>query len=153
MKRRAFLRICAGLFLLALSLNACGKNESNNPVAPTQPTPPSPPVFKLAWGDSYGSGDDQLAQPMGIATDNSGNVYVADSQNNRVQKFTESGVFIATLFRDPITAPVDVECDLNGNIWVLLTDGIRKFAPNGDSLAAIGFGWGSGPGQFKRRDM
>ena len=34
---------------------------------------------------SYGSGQDQFNTPHGIATDNQGNVYVADRGNNRIQ--------------------------------------------------------------------
>ena len=42
-----------------------------------------------------GSGDGQLAQPAGVDLDANGNVYVADSGNNRIQKFSAGGIFIA----------------------------------------------------------
>ena len=38
-----------------------------------------------------------LSTHWGIAADASGNVYVADTNNNRIQKFTETGVFVAVL--------------------------------------------------------
>ena len=38
------------------------------------------------WG-SFGIGDGQFTEPNGVATDAAGNVYVADSGNDRVQKF------------------------------------------------------------------
>ena len=45
-----------------------------------------------------GSGSDALSEPTGIAVDNSaggeGDVYVADTANHRVEKFTASGEFI-----------------------------------------------------------
>jgi DNA-binding beta-propeller fold protein YncE len=45
--------------------------------------------------DSEGSGDGQLSTPHSIDVDsNNGNVYLADSGNNRVQKFTTDGEFI-----------------------------------------------------------
>ncbi|QLH31923.1 MAG: hypothetical protein HWD62_05290 [Cyclobacteriaceae bacterium] len=40
-----------------------------------------------------GNGDGQFFFPLGIATDNSGNVYVTDTNNNRIQKFNSSGGF------------------------------------------------------------
>ena len=42
--------------------------------------------FTLKWG-TQGSGDGQFNTPYGIAIDSSGDVYVADYLNNRVQKF------------------------------------------------------------------
>ena len=42
--------------------------------------------FQCQFG-SYGTGDGQFNQPLGIAVDSSGYVYVADSLNDRIQKF------------------------------------------------------------------
>ena len=59
-------------------------------------------VFITKWG-SEGSGDGQFGAegpveweggPRGIAVDQSGNVYVADQCNHRIQKFTSNGDFI-----------------------------------------------------------
>ena len=41
------------------------------------------------WG-SYGTGDGQFNGPSGIAVDSSGNVYVADTNNYRIQVFAPS---------------------------------------------------------------
>src|SRR5205814_3987390 len=43
-------------------------------------------TFLTAWG-SLGSGNGQFRYPVGVATDWSRNVYVADSANNRIQIF------------------------------------------------------------------
>ena len=48
------------------------------------------------WG-SEGSGDGQFYSPNGIAVDSSGNVYVADTENQRIQKFTTDGEFITAM--------------------------------------------------------
>ncbi len=37
---------------------------------------------------------DNLIRPTGIAVDSSGNVYVTDSGNHRIQKFDSNGNFI-----------------------------------------------------------
>lgn len=50
--------------------------------------------FIAQWG-SYGSSDGQFQNPIGVAVDSAGNVYVADAGNYRVQKFDSDGKFIA----------------------------------------------------------
>ncbi|HST55159.1 MAG TPA: hypothetical protein VLJ42_04590, partial [Solirubrobacteraceae bacterium] len=52
-------------------------------------------AFSSSFG-SAGSGNGQFSGPNGVAVDQStGNVYVADSANNRIEKFGPSGAFIA----------------------------------------------------------
>ncbi|WP_218250999.1 hypothetical protein [Candidatus Magnetobacterium casense] len=46
------------------------------------------------WGSS-GSGDGQFNNPRDIAVDSSGNVFVTDGENDRLQKFDSKGQFIA----------------------------------------------------------
>jgi RHS repeat-associated protein len=56
----------------------------------------SPPVYSAKFAAS-GSGAGQLNTPVGMAVDSSGNVWVADSANNRIEKFSSSGSFIMVL--------------------------------------------------------
>ena len=46
--------------------------------------------FVRQWGTN-GSGNGQFNGPLGIATDTSGNVYVADRLNNRVRRIDAGG--------------------------------------------------------------
>ena len=41
-----------------------------------------------------GSGRGQFKDPRGVAVDGEGNIFVADTGNNRIQKFTEEGQFL-----------------------------------------------------------
>ena len=52
---------------------------------------------KLRSFGSYGSEFGQFSQPRGVAVDDNGNILVADTKNNRIQKFTEDGKFIASV--------------------------------------------------------
>lgn len=45
-----------------------------------------PPVYFTQWG-SFGSGNGQFSNPVGLATGAFGEVFVADTGNDRIQKF------------------------------------------------------------------
>src|SRR5689334_14794526 len=52
-------------------------------------------IFEKAFG-SAGSGDGQLSEPRGVAVNEaSGDVYVSDYGNHRVEQFTSAGAFMA----------------------------------------------------------
>ena len=56
----------------------------------------SSPPFATQWG-SYGlQQTGKFAYPQGIATGQSGNVYVTDLGNRRVQEFDNNGNFLTT---------------------------------------------------------
>ena len=44
---------------------------------------------------SYGTGNGQFNIPLGVAADSSGNIWVADSGNNRIQKFDPTGTYLS----------------------------------------------------------
>ena len=48
----------------------------------------------ISWG-SDGSEDVQFILPHSLATDKFGNIYVTDTGNNRVEKFSSDGTFIS----------------------------------------------------------
>ena len=50
--------------------------------------------YQFEWG-AFGNRKSQFNIPHGLDLDNNGNVYVADRENNRIQKFDSLGNFIA----------------------------------------------------------
>src|SRR5689334_15241731 len=63
-----------------------------------------------------GSGNGQLHQPYGVAVDSSGDVYVTDAYNYRVEKFDSAGAYVSQFgtpgtgpgqFSDPLGVAVD----------------------------------------------
>ncbi len=98
---------------------------------------------------SPGSGNGQFSGPDGVAVDGSGNVYVADRANDRVEKFTNTGTFILTWFNDQIFfGPVGVAVDSSGNVYVTeQSNRVQKFTNTGTLILTWGSA-GSGNGEF-----
>jgi len=88
-----------------------------------------------------GTGDGQFNSPSGIAVDNSGNVYVADHYNYRIQKFTATGIFL-TKWGSQGTGDGQFEglyglaVDDAGNVYAVESgnDRIQKFTSTGAFL-------------------
>jgi PKD repeat protein len=108
----------------------------------------------MKWG-TEGGGDGQFQYLTGIEMDASGNLYVSDYFNYRIQKFNSTGTFISKWgsygydegqFRGE---PWGVAVDSNENVYVADTWGhrIQKFSNTGTLLAKWG-SYGSGDGQF-----
>jgi len=57
------------------------------------PAAGSSAAFVSKWG-TYGTGDGQFGHQSGVAVAPDGSVYVADTWNHRIQKFTSEGVFV-----------------------------------------------------------
>jgi tripartite motif-containing protein 71 len=98
----------------------------------------------------------QFADPYGIAISPDGSLYVADSQNNRIQKFDSSGNFLmkwgsggAGNDNGEFNTPFGVTIGNDGSIYI--TDSgnsrIQKFDSNGDFITKWG-SVGNGDGQF-----
>ena len=97
-------------------------------------------------------------QPWGIAVDQEGYVYVTDTWNHRILKYTSDGEFITTwgyfnnVPEDPygMWGPRDVVIDLDGNVLVTDTGNKRilVFDSDGNFITQIG-GDGYQLGQFK----
>jgi tripartite motif-containing protein 71 len=70
------------------------------------------------WG-SFGSGPGQFLTPVGVAVGGSGNVYVSDGDNNRIQVFASGGSYLRqwSMPRPPQGA-LNIAVDTNDNVYV-----------------------------------
>ena len=117
-------------------------------------------IYKKQWGypnpnNIYWWVDGQFFYPKGIGVDSSGNFYVADSVNNRIQKFNSTTSYFITKWggyaKDgALYFPTDVAIDSSGNVYVVDTRNYRtqKFNSTGGYLAKWGFYGGYGDRQF-----
>jgi DNA-binding beta-propeller fold protein YncE len=89
------------------------------------------------FGSGPGSANGQFNKPQGIAVGGlHGNVYVADTGNNRIEEFTHNGTFV-NAWTGPgpgggnFNAPMDVGVDPSGHVYVADTGHSRivKFTP------------------------
>src|SRR5208283_1475129 len=98
----------------------------------------------------------QLNHPEGVAVDASGNLYIADTDNNRIRKISPNGIIttvagtgIAGFSGDggpasqaQLNHPEGVAVDASGNLYIADTGNnrIRKISPNGIITTVAGNG-------------
>ena len=93
---------------------------------------------------------------IGIAFDAEDNLYVVDSYNSRVQKFTKDGGFLSSFGshgagEGEMDIPWGITVDPKGDVYVADwgNERIQRFSPSGEFLAELGES-GNGDGQFNR---
>lgn len=108
----------------------------------------------LQWGGS-GTSNGKFNAPQGVATDSEGNVYVADYNNNRVQKFNSGGTWLLTIGSTTsgtgdgqFNHPIDVKI-YSSTLYVLdrFNNRIQKFDLSGNFIAKWGT-WGTESGKI-----
>jgi len=105
------------------------------------------------WG-TKGSADGQFLYPVVGAVDSSGNVYVCDWGNNRIQKFDSKGNFIAKWHNvgsgeGQFDVPVAMAIDSNDNIYIADANNhrVQKVDTDGNYITQFG-GYGTAEGQI-----
>lgn len=132
---------------------------ARNPISTIPPNDEQPQIigylFKEKWG-SKGKADGRFINPTGIALDRSENVYVCDSGNERIQKFSKSGKFIAKWSvprhsgDKQLLTPTSIAADYFGNVYVADSENhhIQKFNSTGVFITKWG-SYGKADGQFR----
>jgi sugar lactone lactonase YvrE len=95
-----------------------------------------------------------FAKPVGVAVDSEGNLFVADTLNNRIEMFDADGQFISTFGKNGdgpgyFARPKGIAIDADNHIWVTdgMQDRVQVFNQEGQLLTYMG-GHGNLPGQF-----
>ena len=119
-------------------------------------------TFLRQWGslcklDSkegcVGGGEGQFNEPWGIAVGKDGSVYVSDTWNHRIQKFTNEGQFVKAWgifgstggeLGEPnlFYGPRSLAIGRDGNLYAMDTGNkrVQVFTPNGDFVSQFGGG-------------
>ncbi len=152
--------VSAGVHELKIELEGYGKWEGNVTVIANQAVDVHATLagyryeFVAQWGN-LGSGDGQLYTPDSVAVDNSGNLFVAEYHNHRIQKFTTDGAFITKWGSQgsgngQFSFPSGVAVDKSGYVFVTEQAGnrIQKFTPDGTFITKWGT-YGTEDGQFR----
>jgi outer membrane protein assembly factor BamB len=104
---------------------------------------------------SFGSGDGQFVDPIGVTVGQDGKIYVVDDERDVIQRFSPEGTF-ELAFAGHGSAPGQLnftgfgEFGADGNLWVadFGNNRIQAFDPDGTYLSHFGSA-GSGPGQLR----
>jgi tripartite motif-containing protein 71 len=112
--------------------------QSNNQIVKN---PVGDPFFST-WGNYS---DFKFTNGVGVAVDSLGNVYVADTGNNRIEKFTINGTLITTWGKPgrgdgQFISPLAIAVDASDNVYLADTGNnrIQKFDSNATFITKIG---------------
>ena len=118
------------------------------------------PAITVAGGNGASGNANQLAYPYGVAVDTNGNAYIADTDNNRIQKWAPDATAGTTVaggngvgpYANQLANPKGVAVDTSGNIYIADTNNLRiqKWAPDATEGTTVAGGneYGSNANQL-----
>jgi RHS repeat-associated protein len=95
-----------------------------------------------------GSGNGQFKLPSGIVVSQStGDVYVTDGGNGRIEVFSSSGAFLKAFGSsgsgaEQLSSPAQSAIDASGNLWVVDYGNSRIMEFSAEGVFKLGVGWG-----------
>jgi sugar lactone lactonase YvrE len=94
-------------------------------------------------GDGGPAASSQLSNPRDVTVDSAGNVYIADSENNRIRKIARDGVITTAAGKgDQPAKPEGIALDSAGNLYIAdsANNRVLKVTPDGTITTAAGNG-------------
>ncbi len=98
-----------------------------------------PQVAATMFEGGQGTGNGEFNSPHGIAADSAGNIFISDTNNGRIEKFSPAGAFIATFGTKgagygQLGDPNGIALDRAGDIYVAEASNhrIQKLTPDGN---------------------
>jgi sugar lactone lactonase YvrE len=144
--------VCFSMQSIKLAGETIRKRPGNSRVEKweTEPT-----VSYASSFGSYGSGSGELLEPEGgLAADASGDVWVSDTENSRLEEFNSKGEFVRTVGSGgqgagQFETTYGLAIDSKGDIWAsdLGGDRVEEFTAEGTFIKM--FGWGVATGGNK----
>ncbi|CAF0751668.1 unnamed protein product [Adineta steineri] len=136
---------CTGLFIDTNNVLYCSMYSSNRVIANSLNNISST-VNTVAGNGSQGSNSMTLSGPHGIFVDGNFRLYVADCNNNRIQRFDSGSLNATTIVKNgssttvSLDQPTGIVLDADGNLFIADRGGNRivRFEYNGTLLCIIG---------------
>jgi sugar lactone lactonase YvrE len=102
----------------------------------------APQVVSTMFEGGHGNGNGEFDSPRGITTDRAGNIFISDTSNGRIEKFSATGAFIANIASKgtgygQLGEPNGIAVDRAGNIYVAeaANHRIQKLTADGNFIA------------------
>ncbi len=123
-------------------------------------TPPETGAARLSYASQFGSsgkGEGQFSYPVGVAIDGGGYLWVSDFNNDRIEKFSPTGAFVAAYGKEgsgelQFSYPAGLDVNQStGNVYVADAgnDRIEEISSSGHFVAAFGSSHLTTPGAVK----